>query len=73
MTEARKTRSQKQADQNPESEQLTDEKIREGFDLLRLGHLGQAPFTTPDDFARSFKKCSLLKDDHIKFAQHSGV
>ena len=51
----------------------TDEQIADGFDLLRLGHVKREPFTTSYDFARSFKKCSVLKDDCITFSQHAGV
>jgi len=73
MTDAVKTNSQGQADQRPATESLTNEKIEEGFELLRLGHLGQRPFTTPDDFARSFERCSILKKGRIKFATDTGV
>jgi hypothetical protein len=73
MTDAVKTNSQGQANQRPATESLTNEKIEEGFELLRLGHLGQRPFTTPNDFARSFERCSILKKGRIKFATDTGV
>jgi len=52
---------------------LTDNMIRDGFDLLRLGHLDQTPFTTPNEYARSFERCSRLRDDYIVFTSHTGV
>jgi len=73
MSDTVKTDGQGQADQRPATEPLTDEKIEEGFDLLRLGHLGQRPFTTPNDFARSFERCSILRKGRIKFATDTGV
>lgn len=73
MTDTRKIKNQEQADQHPTTESLTNEKIEEGFDLLLLGHLRQKPFTTPNEFARPFERCSILKKGRIKYATNTGV
>jgi len=68
-----KNKTRGQADPRKKKERLTDEQIIEGFELLRLSHIGQITFTTPNDFARSFKRCSLFEDGFITMKAHTGV
>jgi hypothetical protein len=72
MLESTDSRNQEQADA-PTKGRPTDEQIQEGFELLRLGQLSRTPFTSPDDFARSFKRCSLFKKERIRVTTGTGV
>ena len=73
MSKTIKTKNREQANIYIKKERLTDEQIKEGFDLLRLGHIGQIPFTTPDEFAGTFKRCSLFEDSFTTMKAHTGV
>jgi hypothetical protein len=73
MAEAKKDNGRGRAEQHPARERLYDQAIQDGFDLLHLGHLGQEPFATPNEFAGSFERCSILKKGRIRIATSTGV
>jgi len=68
-----KSKKHGQSNTCKKAKRLTEEQIKEGFELLRLEHIRYIPFTTPNDFARSFKRCSLFEEGFITMKAHTGV
>jgi hypothetical protein len=56
-----------------ETKTLTDAEIAAGFKRLQLGHLGKMDYTTPHEFARTFKRCTVLEDCYVTTTAHAGV
>ena len=73
MPETMKNMRRRQENPRNRKEQLTNEQIKEGFELLQLGHLWQIPYTTPNDFASSFKRCSVLKSGFVAMKSNTGA
>ena len=56
-----------------QTKELTDAKIAAGFKQLRLEDLGKTSYTTPLEFSRTFKRCTLLENCSITTTAHAGV
>jgi len=47
--------------------------IQEGFDLLKLSNKRQEKYSTAEEYARRFTKCSVLEFKNISYSNSTSI